>query len=459
MKELTRRQFVKTAGMGAAVLLAAPRLALGRLHGPATGAVRASQLLPGSGQFVVHTDLHNHSLISGDAFGDPETAYGQMRARGIDAACVTEHAISGKGHGELTCPGHEQGGCHTIEGINGTDWETMRELADTAYDPGEFVSFRGFEWSTPTVGHLNVWFSEQFTDALHEFAFFTPTAIAEVDQILPVPSNIVDLAAKLPELATMKFFYKWLASSPDRALLGGGNDGIACFNHPNEFGSFEHFAYHAGAAPRIVSIEALNQERDFFWFGLDHDPVKPNPLNACLNAGWRVGFTGVSDEHGTEYGRDGMARGGLWVSELTRDGIRAALEARRSFATFEPGLRLDALANGAPMGTELTHTAGVVHVTLDFDAGPEWIGRDIVVEVIRPGSEVPTLAGVLDVAVPGPSDAPISFDVEAGIDDGDWMFLRITDPSRPPHELATEPFRSHGGALAYASPWFFTPGA
>ncbi|MGH2784888.1 MAG: DUF3604 domain-containing protein [Actinomycetota bacterium] len=461
MKRFSRREFIRDVGAGAALLVAAPRLVMGAGGKGQEGALRASQLLPSTGQFVVHSDLHNHSLISGDAFGDPATAYAQMRARGIDVACVTEHAISGKGHGEITCPGHEEGGCHKIEGINGADWEYMAELADASYDPGEFVSFRGFEWSTPTVGHLNVWFSEEFTDALHEFAFFTPTAIAEVDQIAPVPSNIVDLAAKLPELATMRFFYQWLASPSSRALLGGGNDGIACFNHPNEYGSFEHFAYHPEAAPHVVSIEALNGDRDFFWFGLDHDPPKPNPFNACLNAGWRVGFTGVSDEHSTEYGREGMARGGLWLTEMTREGVRAALESRRSFATFEPGLRLDATANGAPMGAELVHGSGVVVVQLDFDAGPEWAGRPITIEVVRPGSEVPALAAVLaNVPVPAPSEPPITFAVDVDLADGDWMFLRITDPSRPPHPLATEPYRSHGGALAYASPWFLrAPGA
>ena len=458
MRKLSRREFVRDVGVGAAFLLAGPRLALGSDRRASVGAQRASKLTPASGLFVAHSDLHNHSLISGDAAGDPENAYQQMRDRGIDVACVTEHAISGKGHGELTCPGHEQGGCHTIEGINETDWEYMKTLADSANDEPEFVSFRGFEWSTPTVGHLNVWFSEEFTDALHEFAFFTPTAIAEVDQIAPVPSNIVDLASKLPEIATMRFFYEWLSSPPGRLIRGGGNDGIACFNHPNEYGTFEKFVYHAGAAQRIVSIEALNQERDFFWFGLDHDPPKPNPFNACLNAGWRVGFTGVSDEHGTEYGRPGMARGGLWLTELTREGVRAALESRRTFSTFEPGLRLDALANGAPMGSELAHSTGPVTVQLDFDAGPAWVGHPITIEIIRPGDTIPTLAGVLEnVAVPAADGEPITFTLDVDVADGGWMFLRITDPSAAPHALSVEPYRSHGGALAYASPWFFRP--
>jgi hypothetical protein len=101
-----RRDFLKAlAGLGG-VLVARPSIAstLGGLAS-GSGASRRSKL-PGSRKLLlVQTDLHNHSLISGDAFGDPNTALARIRARGIDVACMTEHAIMGKGHGELTCPG------------------------------------------------------------------------------------------------------------------------------------------------------------------------------------------------------------------------------------------------------------------------------------------------------------------------------------------------------------------
>ncbi len=455
MSKIERRDFLKGVGAAGALLLARPRLAFGSFGPPpAPGAQRASKLLPNSGLFVVHTDLHNHSLISGDAAGDPNTAYQRMRDNGIDVACLTEHAISGKGHGEVTCAGHQQGGCHTIEGINDSDWEVMAELADASYKENEFVSFRGFEWSTPTVGHLNVWFSEQYTDGLRQNAFITPTAIAEVDRVAPVPSEVVDQFEKAPELATMGFFYDWIASPPDRDVRGGGNDGIACFNHPNEFGNFESFAYDAAAARQIVSCEALNADRDFFWF--DRDNGKPNPLNACLNAGWRVGFTGVSDEHSKLYGRPGMARGGLWLSSLTRESVRQALVARRSYAAFDSGLRIDATANGTPMGSAFPHGAGPVSVLLDIDRGEEWSGKHLIVEVIRPGATDATLAAVIPVTIPAANDPPISFTVDADRADGDWMFLRITDPSLEADPLATDAYKPHGRAVAYASPWFLT---
>ena len=457
---MKRRDFLKgIAALGGAVLVRplAP-LAASPLGGLGTipGASRTSRLATSQGLFLAHTDLHNHSLISGDAAGDPRRALEDIRAAGIDVACMTEHAIMGKGHGELTCPGHEKGGCHMVEGINDTDWQTMGEIAEASYDPGAFVSFRGFEYSTPTVGHLNVWFSDRFTDPLHERALITPRAISQVDQVFPQSQPVVDVFESAPDIATIQPFYGWLSSTPDRALFGGGNDGLAGFNHPGDFGDFEGWVFHEGAAAHVTMFEAFNtngyQYPDFFWYGAEEGMA--NPFNACLNAGWRVGFNGVSDEHSGVYGRPGMARGGLWLSELTREGVRAALLARRGFATLEPGLRLDASANGAPMGSSVAHSSGPLTVLLDLDRGPEWVGKSLWVEVVRPGTAAPQLAAAVPIVVPAPDQPVAEFTLDIDRADGDWLFLRIIDPDRPKHPHAAPPFEQQGGAVAYASPWF-----
>lgn len=455
---MERRDFLKAlAGLGG-LLVARPSLAstLGGVAQSGGGAARRSKL-PGSRKlFLVQTDLHNHSLISGDAFGDPHTALAAIRARGIDVACMTEHAIMGKGHGELTCPGWEEGGCQTVEGINDTDWEAMAGFADAANAPGRFVAFRGFEYSTPTVGHLNVWFTSKFTDPLQQRALITPRAISEVDQLIPETQPIVDVFEDVPDIATIQPFYDWLATSPDAAPFGGGDDGVACFNHPNDFGDFEQWVYHPGAAAHVTMFEAFNTNRyahpDFFWYGAEDG--KPNPFNACLNAGWRVGFTGVSDEHSTVYRAPGMARGGLWVASLTRDGVRAALKARRAYASLEPGLRIDATANGVPMGSTLRHASGLIKIALDIDRGAGWVGKRLWVEVIRPGAAGPTLLKRVPITVPPQNRPALSFTVNAARRDGDWMFLRITDPARRKHPQAKAPFERYGGATAYTSPWF-----
>jgi len=450
---MDRRTFLKNTALLSGVLAARPWAALGDTLGgalPGTGVSRTSKLGASAGLSLLTTDLHNHSLISGDADGDPGDAYRQMRAKGLDVAVLTEHAISGKHHGELTCPGHVKGGCHMVEGINETDWQTMKYLADIANDPGSFVTFRSFEYSTPTVGHVNVYFSQQFTDALHEHAFFTPPAAAELDRVIPGTDPVVDNFALLPDIAQMRFFWEWLASAPDREILGGGNDGIACFNHPGEFGDFAGFAYDEAAGPLVVLCEAINAERDFFWFEVDQG--RPNPLNACLNAGWHVGFTGVSDEHSTEYAKDGLARGGLWATGLTREAVRAAMISRHSFATLEHGLRLDVTANGVPMGSALTNP-GTAQIALDLDRGTGWVGKELVVEVIKPGESAATLADSHVVTVPAPESGPL--ELETDVSGDRWMFLRITDPQRSPDANATGAHIENGGAVAYASPWFF----
>ncbi len=468
MRPLQRRTFLKAFAVVAGGLAMRPASAaltstLGGLSGT-TGAERLSRLDPSGSLVAVHTDLHNHSFISGDAEGDPYGALGAIRAAGIDVACMTEHAVSGKDHGQYDCATWQDGGCRFIEGINQNDWETMAKIADAAYDPGNFVSFRGFEYSTPTVGHINVWLGTDFTDPLHEGALATPREISEMWRVVPAAKPVADQFQNAPDTATIVPFYDWLISAPGSLPFGGGGDAIASFNHPGYFGNFESFVYHAAAAKQIFLMEAFNaitynqdqsdghSATDYFWYGTDRG--LPQPFNACFNAGWRVGFTGVSDEHSGTYGQTGKGRGGLYLDQVTRDGVRRAIMSRRSFGTREAGLRLDATANGVPMGSDMAATPGPLTVMLDIDRGPDWVGKQLYVQVIGPGAGDPTLLESVPVTVPGPDQPVISFTVTPS---GPWLFLRITDPDRPCDPLGRAPFEdaTYGGACAYASPWFF----
>lgn len=452
MPSIERRDFLRSIAAVTAGLAVRPRLGA-TLGGLATtpGASRSTKL--GGSLTLVHSDLHNHSLISGDAGGEPGQALRDIRAAGIDVACMTEHAVSGKDHGHVTCSNWQQGGCRFITGINQSDWRAMAAIADAAYEPGAFVCFRGFEYSTATVGHLNVWFGEEFTDPMHQGAFVTPRALSEADRVFPPLSPLANEFENAPDLATIAPFYDWLATEPGSLPFGGGADAIASFNHPGYFGNFQEFAYHAAAAQQIVSFEAFNSisdEADFFWYGAEKGLA--NPFNACLNAGWRVGFTGVSDEHSGMFGQQGKGRGGLWVQDLTRASVRSALETRRTFATMEPGLRLDATANGVPMGSVMGAPAGALEIALDIARGDDWVGKTLWVEVVGPGTDGPRLLDARAIAVPSDDQPPVTFPVQP---DGAWLFLRIIDPDRPRHPLAEAPFEAHGGACAYASPWFF----
>ncbi len=395
----------------AALLLCAGAGARLRTPGPEGGAARRSQISRGT--VLVHADLHNHTLLS-DGHGDPEEAFPSMRDAGLDVAALTDHAIRG-----ATVEGTGMGGTPWI-GLDRAAWRRTGELADSHDRPGEFTAIRGFEWSHPSLGHVNAWFTDDFTDVATQ--------------------------------GTMGELYAWLARF-GRRNGAGPPAGLAGFNHPGrEDGRFAGFRYMAAVAEQIVSLEMFNRGDDYLFQGVAAG--RTSPLVACLDAGWRPGLLGVSDEHGTNWGfQEGTGRGGLWVTEHSRAGVAEALRARRFFATRVSGLRVDATAGGVRMGSVLRHRHGPVPVALDVDRGPSWAGRTLQVQVLRPGTPVPAVVDIVEVRCGDVARFTVPLDIEDGL----WMVLRLADPDirnatrGPPNH----PANNH--AIAYTSPWFLEP--
>ncbi|HSE55481.1 MAG TPA: CehA/McbA family metallohydrolase [Nocardioidaceae bacterium] len=427
---LERRTFLGAAA--SSLLLAGlprPALAAARdsLAAPVTGAQRASRI--SSGTTLVHADLHNHTLIS-DGDGSPEDAFVSMRAAGLDVAALTDHAtlsdhLLGDQVKAAMPAGYSQLGGLTREG-----WERTRVLADGADRPGVFTAMRGFEWSEPTLGHVNVWFTDEWTD-------------------------VVDLGQMGP-------LYRWLERQSGLLGLGdGGAEGIAGFNHPGrEPGRFEEFRFDPAVRDQMVSREMFNRRDDYLFEG--YADGHPSPLCVCLNAGWRTGITGVTDEHGTDWGfPEGKGRTGLWVEEHSRAGVLAAMRARRFFATRTSGLRVDATAaydDGRPavrMGGVLPVGEGLVTFTLDLERDDSWIGRTLHAQVLRPGTEAPEVVDVVPFVV---GDV-VRFAVPLDAADGDWVLLRISDPAQANATPGPAGHPCNDLGIAYTSPWWLEPGS
>jgi hypothetical protein len=260
----------------------------------------------------------------------------------------------------------------------------------------------------------------------------------------------------------MQVFYDWLAAPADRPVAGGGLDGIAGFNHPGrEVGRFGYFEFQPNLSERIVSVEVFNRNQDYLFEGTDSEVQ--SPINECLNAGWRVGLLGVTDEHGTAWGYpDGKGRTGLWVSELTRGGVREAMLARRFFSTRLRGLRLDATATStqgsmAQMGSRLAHQQGPITFRLDIDRGPDWFGKRLLVQVLTAGTFMPRVLSVHEVTVPSDAEPVIEFTIEANVVDVPWLVLRVSDPAENPDGRASGDWASYGNGVAYTSPFFLDP--
>ena len=389
----------------------------------AWGISRQSRLFPG--RSLVHADLHNHTWLS-DGAGDPALAFASMRAAGLDVAAITDHSRWASAFlGLVSAPGWT--------GIDGRGWRRAADLADRANADGEFVALRGFEWSHAAFGHMNVWASRRFTDPLRTFP-------------------------------TMRRFWRWLERRD--------GEGLAGFNHPGTGRlRFSGFAYRPAMAERLVSVEIFNKTEDYLF--KDTDRGKRSPLCQCLDAGWRVGLLGVTDEHGADWGRpEGKGRAGLYVGELSRAGVLEALSARRFFASRVKGLRVDASLTSLtfpepgsarrplPMGGSGAHAPGPALVEVDLDRGEAWWGRRLSVQVLRPGRgrHLPIVAAAVDVRLPDPTEPVISFEVGLDPAEGDWVVLRVSDPSEPADPRATGEYAGLGRAIAYTSPfWLVSP--
>ncbi|MEV6309010.1 CehA/McbA family metallohydrolase [Streptomyces sp. NPDC051840] len=393
-----RRALLGAAAGGMLFLAASPGSATAATTGTASsgdsrakaagGAARSSLITQGT--TLVHADLHNHTAMS-DGDGDPALAFASMRSAGLDVAALTDHS-----------------GVFTIGGLSSSEWKRTAQLADAANVPGVYTAIRGFEWTHALLGHANVWFSDSYVD--------------------------MSLAPG------MGAFFDWL---DDR-------DAIAGFNHPGrEELRFNEFGYNAAVHDRMVSLEMFNRGDDYLFEGWSSG--KSSPLVACLNAGWRTGLTGVTDEHGTDWGfPEGKGRSGLWVTENTRAGVLEAMRARRFFATRVSGLRLDATAAGVRMGGQLPLTSGDVRFQVDLDRGPEWVGKQLNIQVLRPGTAAPE---VVDV-VPTTAGRITEFTVPLDTADGDWVVLRVSDPTQANGSPGPAGHACNDWGVAYSSPWW-----
>ncbi|MEU5566743.1 CehA/McbA family metallohydrolase [Micromonospora musae] len=358
----------------------------------AAGAARTSLITQGT--TLVHADMHNHTVMS-DGDGSADAAFASMREAGLDVAALTDHAT-----------------LFAIDGLSSSEWRTTGDLANAANDPGQFTAIRGFEWSHPLQGHINVWNTSDFADLLRASS----------------PGNL----------------YDWLT---------GRAGGLASFNHPGrEPGRFNNFSFDASVRNQFVGLEMFNRTDDYLFEGWSSGIT--SPLVACLNAGWRPGLTGVTDEHGTTWGfHEGKGRSGLWVTENTRAAVFEAMAARRSFATRVSGLRVDATANGVRMGGVLNVASGDVRFLLDVDRGPVWDGMPLRIQVLRPGTSAPTVVDVIDTVSGQVADFTVPLDVA----DGDWVVLRVSDPSQPNGSPGPAGHPCNDFGVAYTSPWWLRP--
>jgi hypothetical protein len=204
--------------------------------------------------------IHHHTAYS-DGEGRPEDAFAAGRNAGFNYFFLTEHSewLEFPFKADEDCL-DDIFSCFAPPPPGKTEWEDIKDQGEMASDPTiPYLGLRGFEWSSPTLGHVGVLLSSNFID-------------------------------NGPSARTMDDFWTWFLLDKN---VGGGSNGLGVFNHPSEqqhpveaLRTFEDFRYVTEADPRMVGLEIFNENNDY---------------SACfvraLQKGWHAGAIGAADNH------------------------------------------------------------------------------------------------------------------------------------------------------------------
>jgi len=334
------------------------------------------------GSRIFWGDLHGHSALS-DGTATPEEYLTYARdVAALDVIALTDHDHWG------------------IVFLDQTPalWREIREQTERFNDPGRFVTLLGFEWTNWVHGHRHVLF------------------FGGDGQILSSIDPEFDTPAEL-----------WSALHHQDALT---------------------FAHHSAGGPvatnwdyapdpelepvtEIVSVHGSSEAADSP--GPIYSAVAGNFVRDVLDRGFIFGFVGSGDSHDGHPGLAHIASGvggvaAILADELTREGVRDALKARRVYATNGPRIVVRFAVGGHSMGSLIDRPSSSEQAFISIN-GTAPIER---VDLIRSGEVVALSVG------DGLLDLQLTVDVE-DLESGEYLYARVVQ---------------EGGGAAWSSPVF-----
>lgn len=386
------------------------------LLGAAADAAEAScNVVAPAGLQHLYGSIHEHTSYSDGEIGTtPEDVYAAGKSNGLDFVMVTDHSDNAilPLTASTDCLSLDFLDCLQLSPEGLTKWSTTADMADAASQPDQFTGVRGFEWTSDRFGHINVLFSQ------HQINAKTGTGY----------------------LVSMEDFWLWLGWP---SALGGGDDGIAIFNHPgredmfhtacSNFGpleeacgnlfngdpayAFNDLAYRPAADAQMVGIEMYGKSGDYY--DGDHDAPAGGWYAHALDQGWHLGAVGAEDEHGREWTKSKRAKTVLLAPDHSRASLKNALRAQRFYALAHDynDLQLNFTVQQGeailPMGSRV---AGSADDALAFHVSVSGLNQPQI-EVVGPGGQV------LDSVDAASHD----FSLELTSTDEQYRFVRVID--------------------------------
>ena len=338
---------------------------------------------------LLFADLHGHTNWS-DGTGVPEDYFRYARdVAALDVVALTDH---------------DHWGTPFLD-ASGDRWKQIEALTEEFHAPGRFVTVLGFEWTNWTYGHRHVLY------------FDGPgPVLSNVDPELSTPTQLWDALRGRQALT----FAHHSAGGPVATDWSFAPDPVL---EPITEVVSAHGSSEASDSPLPI-----------------YNPIAGNWVRDQLVRGYRLGFVGSGDSHDGHPGLPHLAApsGGLaaiW-SEPTREGVLAALRARRVYATNGPRIILRASLAGHRIGE------AVAAAELERAASE---GRDVqlTVQVIAPAplARVDVIHGrdvVQQLDAEGRREMLVSWAVPP-LRAGDFLYVRVVQED---------------AGVAWSSPWF-----
>jgi poly(3-hydroxybutyrate) depolymerase len=355
--------------------------------------------------------LHEHSGFSDGTIGTQPASYftaGQLLA--LDFMGSSEHSDNDllPVTTNKDCASERFFECiqPTPDGIQ--KWSGTLAQADAASDVN-FKAFRGFEWTSDRFGHINVFFS----------------------------ANNLNAKTGTGYSLSMEDYWQWFTAP---SAIGGGDDGLAVFNHPGREDTvhasspigdsayaWSGMAYRRDADARMVGIEVFGKSGDVY--DADNNSPPGGWYAHALDMGWHLGPVGAEDEHGTQWAQPGRAKTVLLADGRSRANLKNAMQGRRFYALAHNNnhVRLSFSADNKPMGSILGVTAGS---DLNFSYSVSGVANPTI-EIVGPGGNV----------LERSTNSIDNFTLAVNDSTERWRYMRVLDSS--------------GNIVAYSAPiWF-----
>ncbi len=277
-----------------------------------------------AGLEVYFGDIHSHCAV-GYGHGSIEDAFANAKLQ-LDFASITPHAhwpdIPEEEERLADVVAYHKAGFERTA----AQWPHVQELVEAMYEPGQFVTFLGFEWHSRKYGDHNVYYKGSRGEIIRA-------------------GSLEEMREELRRLAAQ---------------------GVASFVIPHHIGykqgyrgiNWQTFTSEFSPVVEIISMHGVAESNDAPYPYLH--TMGPRDWESTwhygLSLGHVVGVYGSTDHHSAHPGSHGRGRMAVWATSLTRDGIWEAIRNRRTYALTGDRIVLAFSVNGEPMGAVLPAT-------------------------------------------------------------------------------------------------------